>query len=430
MDTDSHPRPGHEPLPQPRTDAHPEPLPEPLPLAGLTVVAVEQAVSAPFATRQLADLGARVIKVERPDGGDFARAYDTAAHGLASHFVWANRGKESLTLDLKDPRGLEVLHRLLDGADVFVQNLAQGAAARLGLDAATLCARYPRLIAVDVSGYGPRGPYAHKRAYDMLVQCEAGLVSVTGTPDEPVKAGIPAADIAAAMYAFSGVLAALVRRGITGRGGPVEVSMLDSLAEWMGHPLHHTMHGGEQPARTGLAHAVIAPYDAYATADGDRVLLSVQNDREWRRLARQVLERPDLAEDPAFATNAARTRGRGRTDAVVAGALALLGADEAVRRLEAAGIACARLNSVAQLAGHPQLAARDRWREVDSPVGPLRALLPPIGLPGGAAPRMGAVPALGQHDEPLLRALGMTGAQIAGLRRDGVIAEGRGDAGE
>ncbi|MGO4459154.1 CaiB/BaiF CoA transferase family protein [Streptomyces sp. M-16] len=396
--------------------------PEPLPLAGLTVVAVEQAVSAPFATRQLADLGARVIKVERPDGGDFARAYDTAAHGLASHFVWANRGKESLALDLKDPRGLEVLHGLLAGADVFVQNLAQGAAARLGIDAAALCARYPRLVAVDVSGYGPEGPYAHKRAYDMLVQCEAGLVSVTGTPEVPVKAGVPAADIAAAMYAFSGVLAALLRRGTTGRGGPVEVSMLDALAEWMGHPLHHTMHGGEQPVRTGLAHAVIAPYDAYPTADGDRVLLSVQNDREWGRLARQVLGRPDLAEDPAYATNAARTRGREKTDAVVAEALGRLGADEAVGLLEAAGIACARLNSVAQLAAHPQLAARDRWRQVDSPAGPLRALLPPIGLPGGAEPRMGAVPALGEHTDALLRALGMTGAQITALRRDGVIA--------
>ncbi|MFH7596103.1 CaiB/BaiF CoA-transferase family protein [Streptomyces racemochromogenes] len=395
---------------------------EPLPLAGLTVVAVEQAVSAPFATRQLADLGARVIKVERPDGGDFARGYDTAARGLASHFVWANRGKESLALDLKDPRGLEVLHALLAGADVFVQNLAQGAAARLGIDAATLCARYPRLVAVDVSGYGRGGPYAHKRAYDMLVQCEAGLVSVTGTPERPVKAGIPAADIAAAMYAFSGVLAALLRRGTTGRGGPVEISMLESLAEWMGHPLHHTMHGGEQPVRTGLAHAVIAPYDAYATADGDRVLLSVQNDREWRRLAREVLERPELADDPRYATNAARTRGREDTDAVVAGALGKLGADEAVERLEAAGIACARLNSVAQLAAHPQLAARDRWREVDSPAGPLRALLPPIGLPGGAEARMGAVPALGEHTDSLLRALGTSDERIAELRGDGVIA--------
>ncbi|MCX5379215.1 CaiB/BaiF CoA-transferase family protein [Streptomyces sp. NBC_00091] len=395
---------------------------EPLPLAGLTVVAVEQAVSAPFATRQLADLGARVIKVERPDGGDFARAYDTAARGLASHFVWANRGKESLTLDLKDPRGLEVLHGLLEGADVFVQNLAHGAAARLGIDAAALCARYPRLVAVDISGYGAEGPYAHKRAYDMLVQCEAGLVSVTGTAGQPVKAGIPAADIAAAMYAFSGVLAALLRRGVTGRGGPVEVSMLDALAEWMGHPLHHTMHGGRQPVRTGLAHSVIAPYDAYATADGDRVLLSVQNDREWRRLAVQVLERPDLAQDPAYATNAARTRGREKTDAVVAEALGRLGAEEAVARLEAAGIACARLGSVERLAAHPQLAARDRWREVDSPAGPLRALLPPIGLPGGAEPRMGAVPALGEHTDALLRALGMTGAQITALRRDGVIA--------
>ncbi|MFF4370979.1 CaiB/BaiF CoA transferase family protein [Streptomyces sp. NPDC001594] len=395
---------------------------EPLPLSGLTVVAVEQAVSAPFATRQLADLGARVIKVERPDGGDFARAYDTAARGLASHFVWANRGKESLALDLKDPRGLEVLHALLGGADVFVQNLAQGAAARLGLDAASLCARYPRLVAVDISGYGDGGPYAHKRAYDMLVQCEAGLVSVTGTPERPVKAGIPAADIAAAMYAFSGVLAALLRRGTTGRGGPVEISMLESLAEWMGHPLHHTLHGGEQPVRTGLAHAVIAPYDAYATADGDRVLLSVQNDREWGRLAREVLDRPELAADPAFATNAARTRGREETDAVVAGVLGKLSADEAVERLEAAGIACARLNSVAQLAGHPQLAARDRWREVGSPAGPLRALLPPIGLPGGPEAVMGAVPALGEHTDALLRGLGMTDARIAELRGDGVIA--------
>ncbi|MEU8775955.1 CaiB/BaiF CoA-transferase family protein [Streptomyces sp. NPDC048606] len=397
-------------------------MPAPLPLEGITVVSVEQAVSAPFATRQLADLGARVIKVERPDGGDFARAYDTAAHGLASHFVWANRGKESLALDLKDPRGLDALHALLDGADVFVQNLAQGAAARLGLDAATLCARHPRLVAVDVSGYGAEGPYAHKRAYDMLVQCEAGLVSVTGTPESPVKAGIPAADIAAAMYAFSGVLAALLRRATTGRGGPVEVSMLDSLAEWMGHPLHHTVHGGEQPPRTGLAHAVIVPYDAYATADGDRVLLSVQNDREWRRLAREVLGRPELAEDPAYATNAARTRGREATDAVVARALGRLGADEAVERLEAAGIACARLNSVAQLAAHPQLEARGRWRTVDSPVGPLRALLPPVVLPGGEEPRMGAVPALGEHTDALLRSLGMSGARIEALRRDGVIA--------
>jgi crotonobetainyl-CoA:carnitine CoA-transferase CaiB-like acyl-CoA transferase len=229
----------------------PQPPPLPLPLDGITVVAVEQAVSAPFATRQLADLGARVIKVERPDGGDFARGYDTAARGLASHFVWCNRGKESIAVDLKDPRGLDIVHRLVAGADVFVQNLAQGAAARLGLDAAALCEAHPRLVAVDISGYGSGGPYAHKRAYDMLVQCEAGLVSVTGTAEEPVKAGVPAADIAAAMYAFSGVLAALLRRGTTGRGGVVEISMLEALAEWMGHPLHHGMHGGESPAARG-----------------------------------------------------------------------------------------------------------------------------------------------------------------------------------
>ncbi|WP_405596251.1 CoA transferase [Streptomyces sp. NBC_01410] len=395
---------------------------QPLPLDGITVVAVEQAVSAPFATRQLADLGARVIKIERPDGGDFARGYDTAAHGLASHFVWCNRGKESIAVDLKDPRGLDIVRQLLADADVFVQNLAQGAAARLGLDAATLCPAHPRLVAVDISGYGAEGPYAHKRAYDMLVQCEAGLVSVTGTADQPVKAGIPAADIAAAMYAFSGVLAALLRRGTTGLGGPVEISMLDSLAEWMGHPLHHEMHGGEAPARTGVAHAVISPYDAYATADGGQVLLSVQNDREWRRLAEQVLGRPELADDPVFATNRARTTNRAETDAAVAAGLSSLSRDEAIDRLEAAGIACARLNSVSDLAAHPQLAARDRWRNVDSPAGPLRALLPPIVLPGGDEAWMGAVPALGEHTDALLKALGMTDAGTAALRRDGVIA--------
>ncbi|MEV6762082.1 CaiB/BaiF CoA-transferase family protein [Streptomyces sp. NPDC051105] len=394
----------------------------PLPLEGITVVAVEQAVAAPFATRQLADLGARVVKVERIDGGDFARGYDTAAQGLASHFVWCNRGKESIALDLKDPRGLDVVRRLVADADVFVQNLAHGAAARLGLDAATLCAAHPRLVAVDISGYGASGPYAGKRAYDMLVQCEAGLVSVTGTPEQPVKAGIPAADIAAGMYAFSGVLAALVRRGTTGRGGPVEVSMLDALAEWLGHPLHHTLHGGTPPERTGLAHAVIAPYDAYPTGDGGRVLLSVQNDREWRRLAEQVIGRPELGSDPAFATNPARVANRARTDELVATALGAVGTDEAVARLEAAGIACARLRDLREVAEHPQLAARERWREVGSPVGPLRALLPPITLPGGDEARMGDVPALGQHTEALLRAVGMTDAEIAALCRDGVAA--------
>ncbi|MER5887568.1 CaiB/BaiF CoA-transferase family protein [Streptomyces sp. NPDC001941] len=394
---------------------------QPLPLDGITVVSVEQAVSAPFATRQLADLGARVIKVERPDGGDFARAYDTAAAGLASHFVWCNRGKESLAVDLKDPRGLALVRRLVADADVFVQNLAQGAAARLGLDAATLCAAHPRLVAVDVSGYGAGGPYAHKRAYDMLVQCEAGLVSVTGTPGEPVKAGIPAADVAAAMYAFSGVLAALLRRGTTGRGGPVEISMLESLAEWMGHPLHHGMHGGTAPARTGLAHAVIAPYDAYPTADGGRVLLSVQNDREWVRLCERVLGRPELARDPAFATNTARVERRAKTDAAVAEALGALPAAEAVARLEEAGIACARLNTVADVAAHPQLAARDRWREVDTPVGPLRAMLPPITFPGGPEAGMGPVPALGEHTDAVLGELGLGAEELDALRAAGVV---------
>ncbi|MER5963160.1 CaiB/BaiF CoA-transferase family protein [Streptomyces sp. NPDC002057] len=395
---------------------------QPLPLEGVTVVAVEQAVAAPFATRQLADLGARVVKIERPDGGDFARGYDTAARGLASHFVWCNRGKESVAVDLKDPRGLALVRRMVAGADVFVQNLAQGAAARLGLDAATLCAAHPWLIAVDVSGYGAEGPYAEKRAYDMLVQCEAGLVSVTGTPERPVKSGIPAADIAAGMYAFSGVLAALVRRGTTGRGGPVEVSLLDSLAEWMGHPLHHGMHGGTPPARTGLAHAVIAPYDAYPTVDGGLVLLSVQNDREWRRLAEQVLGRPELADDPAFATNTARVAGRAATDAAVAAALAPLTAPEALARLDAAGVACARLNSVEELADHPQLTARDRWREVGSPVGPLRSLLPPIVFPDAPEPRMDRIPALGQDTDEVLAELGVPEAEVKELRSAGVIA--------
>ncbi|MFF8276434.1 CaiB/BaiF CoA transferase family protein [Streptomyces lateritius] len=395
---------------------------QPLPLEGVTVVAVEQAVAAPFATRQLADLGARVVKIERPDGGDFARGYDTAARGLASHFVWCNRGKESVAVDLKDGRGRDLVHRLVAGADVFVQNLAQGAAARLGLDAATLCAAHPRLIAVDISGYGPGGPYAHKRAYDMLVQCEAGLVSVTGTEERPVKSGIPAADIAAGMYAYAGVLAALVRRGTTGRGGPVEVSLLDALAEWMGHPLHHVMHGGTAPARTALAHAVIAPYDAYPTADGSMVLLSVQNDREWRRLAEQVLARPELADDPAFATNTARVAGRSATDAVVAEALAPLTAAEALVRLDAAGVACARLNTVADLAEHPQLGARDRWRPVDSPVGPLRSLLPPVTFPDGPEPRMDRIPALGQDTDAVLEELGVPASERETLRETGVIA--------
>ncbi len=256
----------------------------------------------------------------------------------------------------------------------------------------------------------------------MLVQCEAGLVSVTGTPEQPVKAGIPAADIAAAMYAFSGVLAALLRRGTTGLGGPVEVSMLEALGEWMGHPLHHGMHGGEAPARTGVAHAVISPYDAYPTADGGQVLLSVQNDREWRRLAGQVLRRPELADDPAFATNTARTDNRAKTDAVVAEALGAMSAPEAIAALDTAGIACARLNTVADVAAHPQLAARSRWREIGSPAGPLRAMLPPITMPGGADPLMGPVPALGEHTDALLHGLGMTDVQVSALRRDGVVA--------
>jgi len=391
-----------------------------LPLEGITVVSLEQAVAAPLATRHLADLGARVVKVERPDGGDFARSYDSAVRGMASHFVWLNRSKESITLDLKHPAGCEVLADLLAGADVFVQNLGPGACARLGFSAATLTARHPKLITCDMSGYGPAGPYRDKRAYDLLVQAETALVSLTGTPEHPAKTGIPTADIAAGMYAFSGILAALLLRERTGRGTAVEVSMFDALAEWMGHPMYITAHTGQAPPRAGLSHPVIAPYDAYPAGDGGQVVIGIQNDREWARLAAQVLGRPDLATDPDFATNQARVRNRGRVDAAVAEGLAGLTRAEAIKRLEDAGIATASLNTVHDLLDHPQLAERDRWREITTPVGRLAALLPPATF-AGTEPRMGPVPDLGQHTEPILRSLGYDDQRITALRDEGVI---------
>ncbi|HVW43128.1 MAG TPA: CoA transferase, partial [Amycolatopsis sp.] len=314
-----------------------------LPLDGVTVVGLEQAVAAPLATRHLADHGARVIKVERVDGGDFARAYDTTVRGMGSHFVWLNRGKESVALDLKSDEGAGLLRDLIARADVFLQNLAPGAAARLGLDAGTLRAARPELIVVDMSGYGSSGPYRDRRAYDLLVQSETGLVSITGTPEAPAKTGIPTADLAAGMYAYSGVLSALLRRARTGEGAHVEVSMFDALAEWMGHPLYMSAHTGAQPPRTGLSHPIIAPYDAYPTADGE-VLIGIQNDRGWVRLVSEVLGRPELADDPDFATNVARVRNRGRVDAVVAAGTKDLTSAELVRRLDAAGIASAKVN--------------------------------------------------------------------------------------
>jgi itaconate CoA-transferase len=376
------------------------PVSAPLPLEGITVVALEQAVAVPFATRQLADLGARVIKIERPGAGDFARGYDTTVLGQASYFVWLNRGKESVALDVKSPAGIEALTALLAGADVFLQNLGPGAAGRLGLAADDLLARHPRLICGSVSGYGTDGPYAPKKAYDLLVQCETGLLSVTGTPDEPCKAGISVADIAAGMYTYSGVLTALYERERTGRGSSFEVSLLDALGEWMTQPYFYTVYGGTGPARTGARHASISPYGPYA-AGGGQVFLGLQNDREWVVLCEKVLGRPDLVADVRFATNPDRVAHDGELRAIIEDVFAALTPDEVAARLDAAGIASARLRTPAEFAAHPQLAARDRWREVDTPGGPVRTLLPPVTVPG-REPAMGAVPAPGQHTDSIL----------------------------
>ena len=375
------------------------------PLAGITVVSLEQAVAAPFATRQLADLGARVIKIERPEAGDFARDYDRSVLGQSSYFVWLNRGKESVELDVKSPRGQHVLAALLDRADVFVQNLAPGAAARLGLSPGALRARHPRLICCSVSGYGPDGPYAGKKAYDLLVQCEAGLLSVTGTPETPAKAGISVADIAAGMYAYSGVLTALYEREKTGSGSTVEVAMLDALGEWMTQPYFYSVYGGQPPLRTGARHASISPYGPYQTGDG-QVFLGLQNEREWAVLCREILHQPELTTDPRFATNTDRVANDDELTPLIQTALATMSADEVAGMLDAAGIANARLRTPAEFAAHPQLTARDRWRDVETPAGPVRALLPPVTLPG-REPAMGAVPALGAHTRSVLSELGL-----------------------
>jgi itaconate CoA-transferase len=383
------------------------------------VVSVEQAVAAPFATRQLADLGARVIKVERPGDGDFARHYDTSVKGLASYFVWLNRGKQSLTLDLKAAAGRAVLGRLIDRADVFVQNLAPGAAARMGLSAATLRGRDERLIVCDVSGYAPDGPMGHRRAYDLLIQCETGLLSVTGTPAEPAKAGISIADIAGGMYAFSSVLAALYARERTGTGAALQVSLFEALTEWMSQPMYYAMYTGTPPARTGTSHATIAPYGAFRTGGGGSVQLAVQNDREWRRLCDQVLGRPALADDPRFATSTARVAARADLQAEIEAALSAYPADRVLAMLDAAQIANGNLNTVLDLLGHPQLA--HRWAEVDSPAGPLRALPSPVSPGTGAAPALGAVPGVGEHTGEILAELGFAAADVAALREAGTV---------
>jgi itaconate CoA-transferase len=391
-----------------------------LPLSGVMVVAVEQAVAAPFASRQLADLGARVIKVERPGVGDFARSYDTTVKGLASHFVWINRSKESLTLDLKRTEGIEALGRLVARADVFIHNLAPGAVNRLGFESAKLRAERPRLVTCEISGYGSSGPYRDKKAYDLLVQSEAGLLSITGTEDAPSKVGISIADIAAGMYAFSGVLAALLRRERTGGGAAVEVSMFDALAEWMGYPAYFTAYGGTAPPRSGARHASIAPYGPYAAGDGQIVYLGLQNEREWTRFCDEVLEQSALSSDTRFATNSARVAHRDALDEVITRAFGKLSVADVVARLDAAGIASARMNTVGEFLDHPQLAVRNRWRDVASPAGPLRALVPPITLEG-TDPLMGSIPALGEHTDAILRELGYDASTINDWRRQGVI---------
>ncbi|MEU1025196.1 CaiB/BaiF CoA-transferase family protein [Streptomyces sp. NPDC005904] len=396
-------------------------MPPPLPLAGITVVSLEQAVAAPFATRQLADLGARVIKVERPDGGDFARRYDTTVRGQASYFVWLNRSKESLTLDLKSERGRQILEELLAGADVFVQNLAPGAADRLGLGAERLQERHPRLIPCTVSGYGTDGPWADRKAYDLLVQCQTGLLQLTGTEDEAVRVGISVADIAGGMYAYSGILAALFTRATTGRAPTVEVSLFDALAEWMSQPAYYTRYGGIQPPRVGARHATVAPYGPFTASDGKDVLLSVQNEREWAALCGQFLGRPELTDDPRFATGSDRVAHREALDALISVRFCQLGSEEAMKLLDRAGIANAGVNSVHEFLAHPVLTERGRWQDIRVPgtSEPVQALLPPAAL-SGVVPRMDPVPDAGEHTGAILAELGHGPDDVARLRAEGV----------
>jgi itaconate CoA-transferase len=391
------------------------------PLKDITVVTLEHAIAAPFATRQLADMGARVIKVERPGVGDFARGYDERVHGLASHFVWTNRSKESLTLDVKHAEAQKILMRLiLEEADVVVQNLAPGAASRLGLSFEALNKLKPGIIVCDISGYGSDGPYRDKKAYDLLIQSEAGFVSVTGTPDTPSKAGPSIADIAAGMYAYTNILAALMHRQQTGQGQRIDVSMLESLAEWMSYPLYYAFEGATPPPRTGASHATIYPYGPFAAGDGKTVMLGLQNEREWKVFCEKVLLQPGLALEDRFSTNARRSAQREVLSGMILQAFSSLTATEVAQRLETAGIANARVNTMAEVWAHPQLKARGRWTEVDTPAGAIPALMPPGSWQHGT-PRMDAVPALGQHTEAILGKFGYSSERIAELRKDGVV---------
>ena len=394
------------------------------PLEGITVVTLEHAIAAPFCTRQLADLGARVIKVERPGVGDFARAYDTRVRGQASHFVWSNRSKESLTLDLKHPQAAEVLARLLMTADVLVQNLAPGAASRLGLSYDTLCEKHPALIVCDISGYGDDplhpGPYRDKKAYDLMIQSEAGFLSITGTPDEPSKAGCSIADIAAGMYAYSNIMAALIQRSKTGRGRRIDISMLESMAEWMSYPLYYAFEGAEPPRRAGASHATIYPYGPFVAGDGRTVMLGVQNEREWQQFCAKVLLKPALANDERFNSNARRVAAKPALHRLITEHFASLDIDEVIARLEDAQIANAHVNTMQDVWAHPQLKARSRWVDVTTPNGLVPALLPP-GAADNSDARMDAVPALGQHTGSLLSELGFTASEIERMKTDATI---------
>ncbi len=395
-----------------------------LPLEGITVVALEHAIAAPFCTRQLADQGARVIKVERPGVGDFARAYDQRVRGQSSHFIWVNRSKESLALDLKHAQAPEVLARLLGQADVLVQNLAPGAAARLGLSYETLSVLHPKLIVCDISGYGDDlqqpGPYRDKKAYDLLIQSESGFVSVTGQPDDPAKAGCSIADIAAGMYAYSNILTALIERGRTGKGKRIDVSMLESMVEWMGFPMYYAFEGAPPPPRAGAAHATIYPYGPFPVSGGQTVMLGLQNEREWQVFCAQVLQQPALAGDERFNTNARRTEARAALREIIKQRFSAMSAEQVVARLDAAGIANAQVNDMAQVWAHAQLRARQRWVDVATPAGPVAALLPP-GAANAQDVRMNAVPALGEHSQAILAGLGYSTEQISELQRSGAL---------
>ncbi|MEQ6438335.1 CaiB/BaiF CoA-transferase family protein [Comamonas sp. w2-DMI] len=390
------------------------------PLEGITVVTLEHAIAAPFCTRQLADLGARVIKIERPGVGDFARAYDSRVRGLASHFVWTNRSKESLTLDVKHPEAPPILKKLLDQADVLVQNLAPGAAERLGLSYEALKDAHPRLIVCDISGYGADGPYRDKKAYDLLIQSESGFLSITGTPDEPAKAGCSVADIAAGMYAYSNILAALLQRGRTGAGCRIDVSMLESMAEWMSYPMYYAIDGAAPPPRAGAAHATIYPYGPFPAGDGKVVMLGLQNEREWVSFCDEVLRQPELARDPRYGSNAARSAARAELRALIVDVFSKLSAEEVIERLDRAQIANAHMNTMHDLWEHPQLKARARWADVATPAGEVPALLPP-GVPNTWTARMDPVPALGQHTDAILNGLGYGAQDIARLHAEKAV---------